>query len=260
MDAALPLRTYLESIKRRLAINADSSVVVDISELSIRFPSSGDNPLSEDDVYYLQTALAELDLGSEPDISKHYRKLDLSGKLALYIAKETHQLPASVIVRERIFFSALSLVAKADGVLVPDEIEYIAFCRKYRSAQSGIPLSRISAISELALTERRHDLAARLSNLAKHFPSKQQLLEFFANIIISDGHIDKRELYAYCELFELIEGHRPTIGEAKSALERHAKSLHKQLRRERAEMIEETTPEYFGNFEEDILNQIFSDF
>lgn len=251
---------YLEELSQQLAMKRDSAIVIDVSELAIRFESTGENPLSEDDVFHLRTAFFDVGLSSEPDISKCYRKLDLSGKIAIYKSSPHTAHPISAVIKEKIFFSAIALFAKADGIIDPDEIDYIHFCRKYRAAQSGIPLGKISAISEIALTERRHELRARIQGLAKHFPGTEQLLEFFANVIIADGHIDKREIYTYCEIIELTAGLKLTPGEAKSKLEGHARTLHKKLNKQREDEVEESSAFYMPDIEFEILDQIFSDF
>lgn len=254
------LSIYLEDLSQQLAMKRDSAIVIDISELAVRFPSTGENPLSEDDVFQLRTAFFDAGISSEPDISWCYRKLDLSGKIAVYKSSQHSPHPISAVIKEKIFFSAIALFAKADGIIDPDEIDYINFCRKYRAAQSGISLGKISAISEMALTERRHELSAKIQGLAKHFPGTEQLIEFFANVIIADGHIDKREIYTYCEVIELTAGLKLTAGEAKSKLEGHARTLHKKLTKQREDDAEESPAFYIPEFDVEILDQIFSDF
>ena len=132
------LSSYLNKISQKLTEKTDSAIVLELSELAILFPSSGENPFSQDDIYYLQRSLSEAGLSSEPDISKHYRKLDLSGKIVVFKTTFFSAYPIEALLREKIFFAAIALFAKADGVLDKDELDYIHFCRKHRSAQSGI--------------------------------------------------------------------------------------------------------------------------
>lgn len=254
------LSSYLNKISQKLTEKTDSAIVLELSELAILFPSSGENPFSQDDIYYLQRSLSEAGLSSEPDISKHYRKLDLSGKIVVFKTTFFSAYPIEALLREKIFFAAIALFAKADGVLDKDELDYIHFCRKHRSAQSGISLGKISAISELALTERQHELSARIKGLNHYFPSTNQLLEFFANIIISDGHIDRREVFTYRDIYDLTTGIRLTPGEAKNMLEVHAKSVHKNIGKSRDNDLDEPNLYNSLDIDDNVLDQIFSDF
>ncbi|MDF1628850.1 MAG: TerB family tellurite resistance protein [Alcanivoracaceae bacterium] len=255
------LDNYLEKVVKQLSTSALHTV--NSGELAKQFDFTGNDHFSREDIQVLRDCMQARNLQSERDFSRVFRKISLDENLIFFLSIPEPDYSTGVLSREKVFFSILSLLARADGELSATEIDYIESCCKIRSMQQLIPEIRVRAIAHHALSRPKSDLGSSLKAIKKLFSLREDAIDFFANIIVSDGHIDKREVYMFRDLIALLDFGDLKISDAKQILEAQAKKMHITIFSKKPKNMDDD-PENLPAEDEDegdwVLNDILADF
>jgi len=252
---------------KAMQIRPGTVLEVQASDVANASLAEGDGIFSEADVGKIRTALEFAGLATEPDIEKCYRKISFSEAFYLYKNNEKSTQTAKWLLQEKVLFSLMALVAKSNGKVDRNEVNFITRRCQLRSIEARFSKAQLTAIALRALGRSSQDLKNVLGLLKKYFPNPDSILEAAKDIILSDHKIDRGEISCFIQLHSIYYEYPLTYAQAKKTLIDRATEMYitigpAQKESDLEESIQENLDDFIGQSEpeEDVLGTILDSF